>query len=63
MGIDLLKGGRVANKNRKRITSPNSYLQLLIKVDNISYSYILSFKEGQSVCLTKLYLRGLNNLI
>jgi hypothetical protein len=35
MGIDLIRGGRIANKNRRTTKSTNAYLKLLIKVLSI----------------------------
>jgi hypothetical protein len=35
MGIDLIRGGRIANKNRRTTKSTNAYLKLLIKVSLI----------------------------
>ena len=56
MGIDLIRGGRIANKNRRTTKSTNAYLKLLIKVlINILFSFIHSFQEEQILNSTMLY--------
>jgi hypothetical protein len=47
MGIDLIRGGRIANKNRRTTKSTNAYLKLLIKVNNFQYSALyIPFKKN-----------------
>jgi hypothetical protein len=61
MGIDLLRGGRTANRNRRETKSSNAYLRLLIKVNSVSFSYMLSSPEEQIAHSTKLSLEDSTN--
>jgi hypothetical protein len=61
MGIDLLRGGRTANRNRRETKSSNAYLKLLIKVLIMLFSFILSSPEEQIAHSTKLFLEDSTN--
>ena len=43
MGIDLIRGGRIANRGVRKTKSSNSYLKSLINVSTLSFSSIPSF--------------------
>ena len=45
MGIDLAKGGRGVNKSKKLSRSSDVYLNLLVKVTYLIFSFILSSPE------------------
>jgi len=45
MGIDLIRGGRIANRGFRTTKSSNSYLKSLINVTQLSFSFIHSFQE------------------
>ena len=46
MGIDLIRGGRIANRGARKTKSSNSYLKSLINVTLSQFSSIPSFQEG-----------------
>lgn len=46
MGIDLIRGGRIANRGSRTTKSPNSYLHSLIKVPHPSASSTPSSPAG-----------------
>ncbi len=43
MGIDLIRGGRIASRGFRKTKSSNAYLQSLIKVFNLTFSFIPSW--------------------
>ena len=45
MGIDLIRGGRIANRGVRKTKSSNSYLKSLIHVPTIVFSSIPSSQE------------------
>ena len=45
MGIDLIRGGRIANRGARKTKSSNSYLKSLINVTLSQFSFIPSFQE------------------
>ena len=48
MGIDLIRGGRIANRGNRKTKSSNSYLRSLIKVTIHSFRFILTCPERQT---------------
>lgn len=57
MGIDLIRGGRIANRGFRTTKSSNNYLKSLIKVHIPSRSFTLSCKEELIPNLIKLFIR------
>ena len=61
MGIDLIRGGRIANRGFRTTKSSNSYLKSLINVHSYSFSSIPSYKEELIRSSIKLFTRDLTN--
>lgn len=61
MAIDLLRGGRTANRGFKATKTTNSYLKTLIKVHLKLFSFILSWIEELSLNSIKLSIKDLTN--
>ena len=58
MGIDLIRGGRIANRGARKTKSSNSYLKGLIRVPVVLVSSIPSFPAGLMPSSTKSSTRG-----
>jgi|LakMenE18May11ns_1017448.scaffolds.fasta_scaffold9804216_1 hypothetical protein len=61
MGIDLIRGGRIANRGFRATKSSNAYLKSLIKVKKHLCSSIPSLPEGLSLNSIRLYTRDSTN--
>lgn len=61
MGIDLIRGGRIANRGFKKTKSSNAYIKTLIKVFNSLFSFTLSFQEEHNLDSIKLFTNDLIN--
>ena len=53
MGIDLIRGGRIANRGFRATKSSNSYLKSLINVQPIPYSFTPSSQGELTLSSTK----------
>lgn len=53
MGIDLIRGGRIANRGFRKTKTSNSYLQSLIKVTTTPFSSTPSSPAGPTPSSTK----------
>ena len=62
MGIDLIRGGRIANRGFRTTKSTNSYLKSLINVRKHTRSFTLSCNAGPTPSSIKLSTRGLISL-
>lgn len=62
MGIDLIRGGRIANRGFRTTKSSNSYLKSLIKVHSKLCSFIHFCQEELRLNLIKLSTKGSINL-
>ena len=58
MGIDLIRGGRIANRGARKTKSSNSYLKGLIRVPVVLVSSIPSFPAEPMPSSTKSSTRG-----
>lgn len=61
MGIDLIKGGRIANRGNRKTKSSNAYLVSLIKVPSIPFSFIPSFQEEPTISSTRSSIKDSTN--
>jgi uncharacterized membrane protein len=61
MGIDLIRGGRIANRGFRTTKSNNSYLKSLINVIDLLFSFIHSFQEELMLNSIKLFTKDLIN--
>jgi len=57
MGIDLIRGGRIANRGFRTTKSTNNYLKSLIKVINLSFSFTPSYQEEPKPNSMKLFTK------
>lgn len=57
MGIDLIRGGRIANRGFRTTKSSNSYLKSLIKVLHKLQSFTPSSPDEPNPSLMKLSIR------
>jgi len=62
MGIDLIRGGRIANRGFRTTKSTNNYLKSLIKVTTHLLSSTPSYQEELMPNSTKLYTKDSINL-
>ena len=62
MGIDLIRGGRIANRGFRTTKSSNSYLKSLIHVYDELCSYTLSCNVELIRSSTRLFIRDLTSL-
>lgn len=62
MGIDLIRGGRIANRGFRTTKSTNSYLKSLINVRKHIRSFTLSCNAGLMLSSIKLFTRDLISL-
>lgn len=53
MGIDLIRGGRIANRGFRTTKSSNSYLKTLIRVPHLSFSSTPSSPEEPNLSSTR----------
>ena len=61
MGIDLIRGGRIANRGFRTTKSSNSYLKSLINVTPQTLSFTPSFSAGLTPSSTRSFTRDLIN--
>ena len=61
MGIDLIRGGRIANRGVRKTKSSNSYLRSLINVSTLSFSSIPSFPEELMLNSIKSFTKDSTN--
>lgn len=61
MGIDLIRGGRIANRGFRTTKSSNSYLKSLIKVPFSSFSSTPSSPAGLKASSTRSSIRDLTS--
>jgi hypothetical protein len=63
MGIDLIRGGRIANRGIRTTKTTNSYIKTLIKVFfNYKLSFIHSYQEELNQVSTQQFIKDLINL-
>jgi hypothetical protein len=63
MGIDLIRGGRIANRGIRTTKTTNSYIKTLIKVFfNYKLSFIHFYQEELNQVSTQQFIKDLINL-
>lgn len=61
MGIDLIRGGRIANRGFRTTKSSNSYLKSLINVPLPPLSFTLSFSAEPTPNSTRSFIKDSTN--
>lgn len=61
MGIDLIRGGRIANRGFRTTKSSNNYLKSLIKVHQLLFSSTHSLREELILSSIKLFIKDLTS--